>query len=149
MGAIVWTGAWALQGINIARNAQLDGAVTADTGTGGLSGDAGVTAGGAMPAGWVANMTGGVTIAGTAGGDSTLVGATPANIAAALQTRTRVQLAWLASPIIGATGVAGWIVTKNAASPWRMTFTLAGTPAAGATGSEVFVEYFHSESAGR
>lgn len=149
MGAIVWNGAWALQGINVARNPQLTGAAAADTGTCGLSGDAGLTAGGGMPAGWVANMTGGVTIAGTAGGDQTLVTATAAAIAAFLATRVRVSYIWLMTPIIGATGTAAYVITKNAASPWRVTWLLAGTPAAGATDAEVFVEYLWSASAGR
>ena len=149
MAAIVWAGAWALQGINIARNPQLQAGAGGDTGTGGLSGDAGLTAGGAMPAGWVANMTGGVTIAGTAGGDTNLIGATAAAIAAALQTRARVSVQFVVAPIIGATGNVGWIITKNGASPWRMTFTLSGTPAAGNADTEVFVEYLWTASAGR
>lgn len=148
MGAIAFTGAWALQGINVARNPQVQGSANADTGTIGLSGDAGATS--QLPAGWVANMTGGVTIAGTAGGDQTLVGATAAAIAAFLQTRVRVSYVFVTTPDIGApTGNVAYFSTKNGASPWRVTLTLSGTPDTAPCDAEFYVEYFWSAAAGR
>lgn len=153
MGALVFTnGAWTLgMGINVARHSRMDGTTTADTGTIGLDGDAAATT--TMPAGWVANGTAGAgVVVGTAGGDMTIIGAANAAARAALlQTRTRVSLAWLTNPQVGAgsSGEVAYEITKGAVSPWLITLTLRRTPNAAPVQAEVYVEYLWSAKAGR
>lgn len=148
--AVTFPGAWALQGINVARNPQMRSTGNAAAATIGLDGDAGATT--QMPAGWVANQTAG-TLVGTVGGDQSIIGAASANARAALlQTRTRVSYIFTTDPAIGAiSGTCDYIFTKNAVAPWQITCTASGTAAAGGSvvDAEVFVEYFWTGMAGR
>lgn len=150
MGAVTFPGAWALQGINVARQSIMRSTGTAAVATIGVDGDGAATT--TMPAGWVANQTAG-TLVGTAGGDTTIVGAANANARAALlQTRTSVSYVHITDPTIGAgTGTTSWFFTKVAVAPWQITVTSVGTAVAGGNivDAEVYVEYFHSKMAGR
>lgn len=122
-GAWVRTVAPGLGGGNRVRFLGRTFAADADAAILGLDGDAGADTGFTMPAGWP--PTGGETLT-----------------AAQQQSCTHVIINETTSPVIGATGVSAYTVVRGTA-PWRITFTLRGTPT-GVVTPEIDIIFAHS-----
>ena len=120
----------------------------------GLNGDVGCTAGGQMPAGWVAIGTN-ATVVGRPGGDQGLIQTATDNARAALlAARTRISYVWILDPYTTVAGGMEPFFAASVVAPFRITVTSqtpggAVIPAATFADARVFVEYLWSASAGR